>query len=195
MKSRQRSNGGRLQKGLARAWRARRAPGCGKLPHTGAERVERKVKGTMESKKENVILPEDGEYTVEVTLEGGSGRAQITSPAELIIEDGEAYARIEWSSSHYDYMKVEEEMYLPVNEEGNSVFEIPVTVFDEPVEILAETTAMSRPHEVEYTLTFSSESISSAGGTGLPGGVVWAAALILAAAAAVCLVKKRKKES
>lgn len=86
-------------------------------------------------------------------------------------------------------------MYLPVNEEGNSVFEIPVTVFDEPVEILAETTAMSRPHEVEYTLTFSSESISSAGGTGLPGGVVWAAALILAAAAAVCLVKKRKKES
>ena len=157
--------------------------------------MERQIMETMESKKENVILPEDGEYTVEVTLEGGSGRAQITSPAELLIEDGEAYARIEWSSSHYDYMKVEEEMYLPVNEEGNSVFELPVTVFDEPVEILAETTAMSRPHEVEYTLTFSSESISSAGGTGLPGGVVWAAALILAAAAAVCLVKKRKKES
>ena len=74
--------------------------------------MERQIMETMESKKENVILPEDGEYTVEVTLEGGSGRAQITSPAELIIEDGEAYARIEWSSSHYDYMKVEEEMYL-----------------------------------------------------------------------------------
>ena len=84
---------------------------------------------------------------------------------------------------------------LPVNEEGNSVFEIPVTVFDEPVEILAETTAMSRPHEVEYTLTFSSESISSAEGTDLPNGIIWAAVVILAAAAAVCLVKKRKKES
>lgn len=159
------------------------------------KRMEKQIMETMENKKENVILPEDGAYTVEVTLEGGSGRAQITSPAELVIEGGEAYARIEWSSSHYDYMKVDEEMYLPVNEEGNSVFEIPVTVFDEPVEILAETTAMSRPHEVEYTLTFSSESISSAEGTDLPNGIIWAAVVILAAAAAVCFVKKRKKES
>lgn len=151
----------------------------------------------MEHENGNSILLENGEYTVEVTLEGGSGRVQVTSPAELIVENGEAYARIEWSSSSYDYMKVDEEMYLPVNEDGNSVFEIPVAVFDEPVEVIADTTAMSRPHEVEYTLTFDSESVSAGNGAGIMGGAgIWAACgavLILAAAAAFCLAKRRKR--
>ena len=49
------------------------------------KRMEKQIMETMENKKENVILPEDGAYTVEVTLEGGSGRAQITSPAELVM--------------------------------------------------------------------------------------------------------------
>ena len=48
----------------------------------------------------------DGEYTVEVTMEGGSGRASIQSPTELTIENGQAQAEIVWSSSHYDYMMV-----------------------------------------------------------------------------------------
>ena len=43
----------------------------------------------------------DGEYTVEVTLEGGSGRASIQSPTELTIENGQAQAEIVLSSSHY----------------------------------------------------------------------------------------------
>lgn len=68
----------------------------------------------------------DGEYTVEVTMEGGSGRASVQSPTELSVENGQAEAKIVWSSSHYDYMKVGEEKYLPVNTEGNSTFEIPV---------------------------------------------------------------------
>ncbi len=100
----------------------------------------------------------DGEYTIEVTLEGGSGRAEVESPCELLVENGEATARIQWSSSHYDYMLVDGEKYLPVNEEGNSVFEIPVSVFDEPMTVIGDTTAMSTPHEIEYTLTFDSES-------------------------------------
>lgn len=151
----------------------------------------------MEKENGNSILLEDGEYTVEIVLEGGSGRAQIASPAELTVENGEAWARIVWSSSSYDYMKVDEEMYLPVNEDGNSVFEIPVPAFDEPVEVIADTTAMSRPHEVEYTLTFSSESVSAGNGAAFPGGAgIWAACaavLILAGAAAVCLGKRRKR--
>ncbi|MFR6378865.1 MAG: hypothetical protein ACLUNZ_02580 [Evtepia sp.] len=35
-------------------------------------------------------------------------------------------ATIEWSSSNYDYMKVDDVQYDPVNTEGNSTFEIPV---------------------------------------------------------------------
>ena len=37
---------------------------------------------------ENLGL-EDGDYTVEVTLEGGSGRTTVESPTELKIENGQ----------------------------------------------------------------------------------------------------------
>lgn len=151
----------------------------------------------MENENEAVLTLENVEYTVEVELGGGSGRAQVTSPAELFVEDGQAYARIEWSSSHYDYMKVENEQYLPINEEGNSVFEIPVTAFDEPMEVTADTTAMSRPHEVEYTLTFASASIEPAGTVGSEriGGIALAAVLILAVLGAARFAGKKRRKS
>ena len=103
----------------------------------------------------------DGTYKIDVVLEGGSGRATITSPATLVVKEGCAYAQIEWSSSHYDYMKVGETTYDPINTGGNSVFELPVTVMDKPMDVIADTTAMSVPHEIEYTLTFASDSITS----------------------------------
>ena len=71
---------------------------------------------------------------------------------------------ITWGSSHYDYMKVGEEKYEPVNTEGNSSFEIPVTVFDQKQKVIADTTAMSVPHEIDYTLIFDSESIQHSNG-------------------------------
>ena len=102
---------------------------------------------------------EDGDYMVEVKLEGGSGRTTVESPTPLKIENGQATATITWGSPNYDYMKVGEEKYEPVNTEGNSAFEIPVTVFDYKQKVIADTIAMSTPHEIEYTLTFDSESI------------------------------------
>lgn len=105
---------------------------------------------------------EDGEYSIQVDLEGGSGKAGVVSPTVLIVRDGRAFTRLQWSSSNYDYMIVDGEKYLPVNEEGmNSVFEIPVSAMDEPVEVIADTTAMGTPHEVEYTLLFYADSIGS----------------------------------
>lgn len=102
---------------------------------------------------------EDGEYTITVDLSGGTGRASVTSPAKLMVKDGAAYAWIEWSSSHYDYMVVDGEKYLPVNADGNSVFEIPILVFDEEMTVIADTTAMSAPHEIEYALVFHEDGI------------------------------------
>lgn len=101
----------------------------------------------------------DGEYTVDVTLEGGTGRATVSSPAALTVRDGKFTVRIEWSSPNYDYMKIGEETYNPVNTEGNSVFELPVAALDEKMEVVADTTAMGTPHEIEYTLTFHSDSV------------------------------------
>jgi hypothetical protein len=101
----------------------------------------------------------DGEYEVEVALAGGSGRASVQSPAPLKIEGDTATATIIWGSSNYDYMIVDGTRYDPITLEGGSTFEIPVTVFDRPMQVTADTTAMSKPYEIEYTLTFDSKTI------------------------------------
>ena len=105
---------------------------------------------------------EDGSYTIELTMEGGSGRASIQSPTQITVADGAATATLEWSSPNYDYMLVNGEKYLPVNTEGNSVFEVPVEALDAPLIMIGDTVAMSTPHEVEYTVTFHSETLESA---------------------------------
>ena len=107
-------------------------------------------------------IPADGSYTAAVTLEGGTGRASVESPARLRCENGEFWATIVWSSPNYDYMKVDGVQYNQINTEGNSVFEIPVAAFDQKLDVLADTTAMSEPHEVAYTLTFDSASLQAA---------------------------------
>ena len=106
---------------------------------------------------EAVETPADGSYTCEVTLEGGSGRATVDSPATLTVADGKMTATIAWSSPNYDYMVVDGEKYLPTNTEGNSTFEIPVAALGTPLAVTADTVAMSTPHEIEYTLTFTLE--------------------------------------
>ena len=101
--------------------------------------------------------PADGTYTCDVTLEGGSGRATVESPAALTVAEGKMTATIVWSSPNYDYMIVDGEKYLPTNTEGNSTFEIPVAALGTPLAVTADTVAMSKPHEIEYTLTFTLE--------------------------------------
>ena len=49
---------------------------------------------------------EDGEYSIQVDLEGGSGKASVTSPTLMIVKNGRMYAQLQWSSSNYDYMIV-----------------------------------------------------------------------------------------
>ena len=71
------------------------------------------------------IDKEDGEYSIQVDLEGGSGKASVTSPTIL------------------------------------TVFEIPVLSMDEGMPVISDTTAMGAPHEIDYTLTFYSDSIGS----------------------------------
>lgn len=116
-----------------------------------------------EAASEEAGVPElaDGSYSVEMTFEGGSGRASIASPVTITVENQKVTASVEWSSPNYDYMLVDGEKFLPVNTEGNSVFEIPVATFDEPVTVIGDTVAMSKPHEIEYTLTFHSDTIKA----------------------------------
>ena len=125
---------------------------------TGVNEIE--SEGAAEVAVPASIDMEDGEYAIDVTLTGGSGKASVSSPTVFIVRDGKAYARLQWSSSNYDYMIVGMEKYLNCNAEGgNSVFEIPVAAFDTALPVIADTTAMGTPHEVEYTLIFYAETI------------------------------------
>ncbi len=101
----------------------------------------------------------DGTYTVAVTVKGGSGRAAVQSPAKLTVTDGKAFAEIVWGSPNYDYMTVNGERFEPDSLDPVSVFTIPVNGFDYPMPVTADTTAMSTPYEIEYTLTFDSATI------------------------------------
>ena len=99
----------------------------------------------------------DGTYSVDVTLEGGTGRSSIED-AKVVISGGEAVGTITWSSPYYEYMIVGDTRYEPINEEGNSTFEIPV-VLDEKMPVSASTVAMSQPHLIDYTLFFDSKTL------------------------------------
>lgn len=103
----------------------------------------------------------DGTYYMDVSLSGGSGRAGIESPALVVIEGGNASARIVWSSPYYEYMIVDGERYEPVSMEGNSVFEIPVLLNTE-MTVSASTIAMSQPHLIEYRLYIDSSTAKGA---------------------------------
>ena len=101
---------------------------------------------------------DDGSYVPTLfTVTGGTGKVKITCP-EVVVTEGEAQARIEFSSPHYEWVKVDHVQYDPENaddaDRDNSVFHIPVRL-DEEMTISGLTTAMSEPHEIEYTLFIS----------------------------------------
>ena len=83
-----------------------------------------------------VEIPADGSYTCAVTLEGGSGRATVESPAALTVADGIMTATIVWSSPNY-------------------------AALDTALAVTADTVAMSTPHEIDYTLTFDSATLAA----------------------------------
>lgn len=108
-------------------------------------------------------VPEgDGVYTIELTFEGGSGKAAILSTASLVVAGDTKTATVRWNSPNYDYMLVDGEKYFPVNTEGDSVFEIPVRALDEALSVIGDTVAMSKPREIEYTITFHSDTMKPA---------------------------------
>lgn len=115
------------------------------------------LEGEMQT--DNIPEIEDGTYTIDLSFEGGSGKAEVLSPATVTVSGEKVTATIRWSSPNYDYMLIDGEKYLPINTEGDSVFEIPVLFFDKPMNVIGDTVAMSTPHEIEYTLTFHSDTM------------------------------------
>ena len=62
-------------------------------------------------------------------------------------------------------MKVYGKKYLKTNKSGNSTFEIPIDDISKPVDVIGDTTAMSKPYEIEYTITFNTAKAERVGGS------------------------------
>lgn len=108
----------------------------------------------------SVLALEDGEYCVSVEITGGSGKATVNNPTLMQVIDGKPYANLVWSSANYDYMIVDDVYYYNLSEAGlNSTFLVPITVWDYPMDVIADTTAMGKPVEIHYQLYFYEESI------------------------------------
>ena len=104
----------------------------------------------------------DGDYTPDsFSFSGGTGRLSI-SCQKITVSGGQAYATIAFSSGKIIYVKANGKQYAPVSQTGDtSTFQIPVTL-NANTSILACTTAMSVPHEIEYTLFVGLEAAKTA---------------------------------
>lgn len=102
----------------------------------------------------------DGSYWIRVSMTGGSGRASISSPTGFYVKDGQATADIHWSSASYDYMKLDGVRYDAFTDAtGHSAMTIPVSALNTAIPVLADTTAMSKPYEIEYQLSFDGSAL------------------------------------
>lgn len=100
---------------------------------------------------------ENGKYYAELTMEGGTGKAYIESPVLVEVAEGQAVVTLVWSSKNYDYMIVNGQKYMNENEGEASTFTITldsVSQLKDSLLVIGDTTAMSTPHEIEYTLRF-----------------------------------------
>lgn len=111
--------------------------------------------------------PLDGNYKVEMTFTGGTGRVTAISPTNLTVSNGKMTATITLTSSNYTYMIVDGNYYYNTAAAGeNSTFIIPISALDSEIKVTACTEAMSSPKEIDYTIKFSSEGTINNKGKG-----------------------------
>ncbi|MCR4691582.1 MAG: ABC transporter substrate-binding protein [Lachnospiraceae bacterium] len=119
---------------------------CGKQGVTSA--IEDNSQNTQKTIEDNES------FMVNITLEGGSGKASIQSPVEIHNEGGEMTATFVWTSKNYDYMIVNGQKYENENPGGESTFTVSIDSITEPLTVIGDTVAMSKPHEIEYVITW-----------------------------------------
>lgn len=124
---------------------------------------------TESAEKSAALSLQDGDYRVEAKLTGGSGRVSIESPVAIRVSGGKATATIIWTSSFYEYMKFGEEKILPSardKENDTTTFHVALSSL-EPLAFIAQTSKMSRPYDIEYTIVFDAATLRSTSEEGL----------------------------
>lgn len=95
-------------------------------------------------------LPEGEVVPDGFSFSGGSGRVTITCP-KLVVSAGEAAATLVFSSPNYPRLALDGVVYEAAHDGDTSVFEVPAPL-NADFTVVATTTAMSQPHDIEYTL-------------------------------------------
>ena len=96
---------------------------------------------------------EDGDYTAEVSLTGGS--FALASPAALHIADGACAADLVFDSARIDYVIVDGQKYEPNTTEGGAAFTVPVAAFGVGLPIIVDSTAITPAVEIPCIVTFA----------------------------------------
>ncbi len=105
-----------------------------------------------QTNEQQVAATEISTLWVEISMEGGTGRAHIESPVKVSSVDGDMSAVFVWNSENYDYMIVDGVKYDNENPGGPSTFTVHIDSITEPLSVIGDTVAMSTPHEIEYTI-------------------------------------------
>ena len=109
------------------------------------------------SKTSPVTEKPPGEYVPSgFSWSGGSGRVNISCEKVIIPEDSslETVAIITFSSPDYDYVRIGDEKITGEHTDSTSTFSVPVSLNTE-MELIGCTSAMSRPHEISYSVFIS----------------------------------------
>ncbi|MBR3276769.1 MAG: hypothetical protein IKG08_09255, partial [Eubacterium sp.] len=109
-----------------------------------------KTDGTTAAVDSSTGLP-DGNYTPDAfSFSGGTGKLNITC-TNISVRNGQAYATLQLSSKNITYVKAAGGTFYTQPSGSGTTVEIPVEL-NKNNRILALTTAMSTPHEVEYSI-------------------------------------------
>ncbi len=119
---------------------------------SAAADVNNSTTGDVAEVTENSTELADGEYTPDsFSWSGGTGKAKMSCD-KILVENGKIYAHIIFGSSYYQYVRSGDEKIEEVVHNGDtSEFLVPV-VLNQNYTIMALTTRMSSPHEIEYTI-------------------------------------------
>ena len=101
------------------------------------------------------------EGDVNFSFSGGSGKVQITC-AGVEERDGQTWATIVFSSPNYPTLTSEGVEYTSTHEGKTSIFVIPVTLGG-AMTVSAVTTAMSKPHAIDYTICVGGDRAAEPG--------------------------------
>ena len=100
------------------------------------------------SKGKGTLTVENGQMTIHISLPSKSILNLFCGTAEDARKDGAALLQPTTDTVTYSD---------GLSEEVNG-FDIPVPALDTPLAVVGDTTAMSTPHEIDYTLTFDASS-------------------------------------